>query len=362
MPLRTFIASLFFILYGLLVGVCGSFLHAAEKVIPYKEFTTMFPHGVENGSCYLFRIDGCSVIVPHSTNSSDPVSVFFVTTPKKPLAEKTAQRLAELFPGHSKIIPFAGKEAGYAVPLTVNRTSRSFASGVLAQFISNYRDSLQFIGWRGTHLRFRIEHTHDASGNNRKHKGTIEIDMDLVAHRVEYMEFRLVKGNLNDEEMAELIMKNIKGSPHYYSLLSDRSSSDYRAFFNSNCDPIVFSSEFCIVRKGRAYHTGRYSIVRKLLNDRERLAHFNLPDRESAWPKVEETKGDSSVATNQSSPDSLPGGDSDASSPQQGEQQTNASLASSDQQSAPTDPTPEPREKKTPQRAFDDYISTLDSL
>lgn len=362
MPLRPFIASLFLILYGLLVGGYGSSLHAAEKVLSYKELTTTFPHGVENGSCYLFRIDGCSVIVPHSPNLSDSVSVFFVTTPKKPLAEKTAQRLAELFSGHSKIIPFAGKEAGYAVPLTANRTSRSFAAGVLAQFISNYRDSLQFIGWRGTHLRFRIEHTHDSSGNNRKHKGTIEIDMELTTSRVEYMEFRLVKGNLNDEEMAEFVMKNVKGSPHYHSLLSDRSSADYKNLFNSSCDPIVISADFCIVRKGRVYHSGRYSVVRKLLNERERLAHFNLPDRESVWPQIEKLASDSSVATNRSSSTTSPETNGDASSPRQGEQTTNSSLASSDQQSATHELTPEPKEKKTPQRAFADYVSLLDSL
>ena len=322
----------------------------------------MFPHGVENGSCYLFRIDDCSVIVPHSPNPSDPISIFFITAPKKILAEETAQRLADLFSARSKLIPFAGKEVSYAVPLKVDQTSYNFVDSILSQFVSNYGDSLQFTSWRGTHLRFRIEHTHDSSGNNRKHKGIVDIDLDLTLPRMEHIEFRLVKGNLTDGEMAELIMKNIKGSPHYCSLLSDRSSSHYKAFFSSNCNPIVFSSAFCIVRKGKVYHTGRISVVKKLLTDREHLANFNLPDRESVWPRVEETEENSSVATNQSSPDSLPEGGSDVSSPQQGEQQTNASLASSDQQSAPTDPTPEPREKKTPQRAFDDYISTLDSL
>lgn len=358
----------YFIRTGLLLILC-CFYSAGEVVIAQEtsnsplspgRLTKDFPDAKKDGHCYLFQIDGCSVVASANNSDGTQVSYLFVSAPKKIGAEKTAQQFAKLYAPNALIVPFeSGKAEGYLVQLSTSKWLDKSTDGLLGSLLKLPASNIQTLIWRGKNLYIRVNHTVTSGyGTNKKRKGVIEVSLDFSSPDPGIVEFRILKGNLSDEDVAEFIMLHMRGSSDYYNTLSE--NSFYDKYFGTSFEPIVYTSSFSIIRKGRTYYAGSTTKLR--IRSREAshasTARFRFPETVSSWPAP--------PSDTESKPTQLAShATQDASAPANAtEVHSSSPVKNATASSAPRTPQVKvgPAIDKPLEQAFRDYLSTLDSI
>lgn len=301
MNMRDLLALWLFVIAALL----ANFPSAAESsgsssCIPLHDFMGKFPEAVQDGECYLLRLDGCRIVAVGAPYSPDRIKMIFVNSNKKTTAQKVAQRLVKEFSGRSKIVPFEGSDPGVAIIFTSGsqRSTRMLPYSTSIILYPDRKRSVRFTGWQGKLLQMQVDYE-PIDDLRKKHRGVIEILRDVTTSSLEHVEFRTAKGRIEKEDMLDFLDVSLSISSSDLPEFTPRERRELRSKFPGQ-DIVVYNTNlnFCITNRGRSYHVGTIDGVSSYLSSKRSLAKFNFPEQDMAWPGQPNTRQNSATADN----------------------------------------------------------------
>lgn len=279
------------------VAVLTNYASAAEdressSSIRLYDFKEKFPEAVRDGECYLLKLNDCHIVAVSSPYASGQIELIFVNAKKKSAAQEVAKELAKELSSKCRVVPFKGSAPWVAIICPTENKNRRYATSLIL-----YPDggrSVRFVGWQGKLLRVQV---------NYSRRSVIEMLLDVTSSSLSHVEFRIVHGNLDEEDMVDFLDSRFPNSSSYLPMFSSREEREVRSKF-LGWDLVVYSmsSDFCVAnKKGKTYHVGTIDGVSAYLRSKHPTAKFNFPEENMDWPSKriaqDETSTDSEHST-----------------------------------------------------------------
>lgn len=287
------------------VAVLTNYASAAEdressSSIRLYDFKEKFPEAAKDGECYLLKLNDCHIVAVSSPYASGQIELIFVNAKKKSAAQKVAQELAAALSSKCRVMPFEGREPWAAIICPTENKNRRYSTSLIL-----YPDggrSVRFVGWQGKLLRVQVDYS-VSNYARKKRRGVIEMLLDVTSSSLSHVEFRIVQGRLDEEDMVDFLDSRFPNSSSYLPMFSSREEREVRSKF-PGCDLVVYSmsSDFCVAnKKGKTYHVGTIDGVSAYLRSKHPIAKFNFPEENMDWPSKriaqDETSTDSEHST-----------------------------------------------------------------
>lgn len=284
--------------------------------VSVQDFTEKFPEAVKDKACYLLKLDNCRVIavsVPRSYSSrasgytSARIELIFVNGKTKDKVQEVAKRLANELSPRCKVVPFEQNKPWAAIICPNWDRSRSNLPSVI--LYRNNGDNVRFMGWQGKLLRAQMEYqlpsdqyNHESPSSTRKKNGkVVEILLDVTSSSLDHVEFRVVKGHIDYDDMIDFIRSFFPRSSSYLPNFSPYEENQVKDKFpRHNLVVYSTSSDFCIANKSRVYHAGTIDGVSSYLRSRHPVVKFDFPDENTAWPVQSTSQPSPAIADAQS--------------------------------------------------------------
>ncbi len=284
MNMRSLIVLLLFIAVALLTNHFASAEdRESSSDVSVYDFKEKFPDAVEDGECYLLKLEGCRVVAVSTPYASGRIELIFVNAKKKSAAQKVAKELAKELSSKCRVVPFEGSDPWVAIICPTENYSRRYSTSLIL-----YPDggrNVRFVGWQGKLLRVQMDYS-TSDYVRKKRRGVIEILLDVTSSSLSHVECRITKGRLDEEDIADFLDNRLLNSSSYLPEFSSREKSELRSKF-PGCDLIAYSTsaDFCIAnKKGKTYHVGTIDGVSAYLCSKHPIAKFNFPEENMDWP------------------------------------------------------------------------------
>ncbi len=253
-----------------------------DRGFSVANFKEMFPEAVQDGFCYLLRLDRSKIVAVGTPSSSGHIELIFVNAHKKSAAIEIAKRLTEEIPLPSVIRPFEGNEASVAIIFSSPAQNHPDLSSILRS--SSQVQNVRFIGWRGNRLRAQMEYA-PSFDRRKRHRTLIEVLLDLRSSTYEHVEFHVVKGRLDPEDAADFINDRTKNRISFPTELTPRERYELISQFPSH-ELVLYSkhANFCMVNRRKVYHAGTIDGVSSFLRSKQSVAKFDFPRKDMRWP------------------------------------------------------------------------------
>ena len=296
MNMRSLTVLLLFIAVALLTNHFASAEdRESSSDVSVYDFREKFPDAVEDGECYLLKLDGCRVVAVSTPYASGRIELMFVNAKKKSDAQKVAKELAKELSSKCRVVPFEGSAPWVAIICPTENYSRRYSTSLIL-----YPDggrNVRFVGWQGKLLRVQMDYSNYSTSTHserdafvpsyrKKGRGVIEILLDVTSSSLSHVECRIAKGRLDGEHIADFLDNRLLNSSSYLPEFSSREKSELRSKF-PGCDLIAYSTsaDFCIAnKKGKTYHVGTIDGVSAYLCSKHPIAKFNFPEENMDWP------------------------------------------------------------------------------
>ena len=281
-----------------ILAIWGAF---SAQAFSTEKFLELYPDAIQEGNCYLLRLDDCNIIavINDYSNVSD-IGIIFVQHKQKQKSQATAKKLAADI-SNSEIMPFVGGDGSTAIicPTTL-LSMKSPLRVLLYPSVSTSKRAIQFFGWQGKSVKARIDldalpstssssSSSTSSSSRKKSKGIIEMTVNLEEALVTCAEFRISKGRIDADDMRDFIRARMCSTITSSSMmpsLSVKGKKELRSLYANN-EIIAYSSsyDFCIVGKAKTYRAGTLDGVKDVVrnNKRDNIA-FNFPTENLKWP------------------------------------------------------------------------------
>lgn len=287
----TILKKAFFLLVTLLllVGMGGSF--AAGSSLSAERIRSLYPSTVQDGDCYLFRVDNCKVIAVG--DKYHYIRYLFVLggeyTENKTAAETLVKELS--LEHDCAVEDF--KDGAPSVAIRVLRSSYrdgSEPSGPIDLLDRCYSlGDVNYVGWSGRLLRLK----------RRVKNKELEILIDLSGG-INCPAFRVAKGDFSRNDMVKQI-----GSILGFDTDTKPTTGLRRMFANTATLACDLNERNCVVYKRKMYYGGNIADVKQAVKiNLEKLPDFKYPAKvdQSANSDDHPTPTDTSTPADKNKP------------------------------------------------------------
>lgn len=308
------------------------------------QLEALFPGTTGEMPLSLLRVDDCRVTVVHATKKSAPLII--VQGSKRDRTMATAERLLQVLDiKDGKIVPFAKQPW---VVITCPFRGQMPEDSPLRALYAHEKWPKQFTDLKNGILTARVDYQY-LNANSRPVKCQVDISVDLTGAHRGHVEFRVVKGRLDERQIKDFICDRLAYETSSANTeLTRAERAKLRKSYNGG--EVLMreqnsSHDFCIVFKNKSYHAGPVQSVRDAMTSKPAF-HADFPAANMPWPQEGEPAED--TPPNQPPPAEPPPATPEP--PQQPPQQP--------------EPTPKPAEdaRMSPSQALEAYLNILKSL